>query len=128
MTNTNLKDGYRYEDDSEGVIFNHYSFCEIVKHIMVKYGNLTYDFAQEKLKHSFLIEVPSSKDDVEFLGKELKFHWAMLTAFGEMYWTKGIPSDFNEFKNEYLEWESEIRLKRNLKEPFEYYDITINKN
>ena len=89
MKNTELKDGYRYEDLEEGVIFNHYSFCVLVKHIMVKYGHLTQDIAEKKLNNSFLVEVPSSKDYVEFLGHELEFHWAMIATYGEMYWTDG---------------------------------------
>ena len=44
-------------------------------------------------------------------------------GYGEMYWTNGVPSDFNDFKEEYLKWESQIRLKHNLKQPIEYYEI-----
>ncbi|MFC5048387.1 hypothetical protein ACFSTE_13620 [Aquimarina hainanensis] len=113
----------KFEDDTEGVIFNHYSFCEIIKHIMVQYGNITYQEADKKLKNHFLIEIPKSKDDVEFLGHELEFHWAMHVLYGDMYWTKGIPSDFNNFKEEYLIWEAKIRVKHNLKKPYLYYEI-----
>lgn len=118
-----LKDNLYFEGETEGVIFNHYSFCEMIKHIMVKYGEITYQQANEKLENSFLIEEPESKDDVEFLGHEIEFHWAMLACYGDMYWIKGIPSDYNNFKKEYLAWETAIKLKYKLKELYIYYEI-----
>jgi hypothetical protein len=89
---------------------------------MVKYGNLTYHHANEKLRESSLIKIPKSKLSIELIGHELEFHWAMLMTHGEMYWLKGIPSNFNEFRDEYLEWEIEIKQKFNLKDAFEYHD------
>lgn len=119
-----LKDGLRFENKVEGVVFNHYSFCELIKHIMVKYGNITYEIATEKLANSFLVNAPESFEEVSFLRHELVFHWAMLTMHGDMYWTKGIPSDFNDFKEEYLSWEAEIKLTHKLNAPYEDYEIT----
>lgn len=123
MKNKELKNNLHFVGETEGVIFNHNSFCEMIKHIMVKYGEITYERANEKLKNSFLIEEPESKDDVEFLGHELEFHWAMLALHGDMYWIKGIPSDYNNFKKEYLAWETAIKLKYKLKELYIYYEI-----
>ena len=113
----------KFEDKTEVVIFNHYSFCELIKHIASEYSNISYQTAHEKLHQSFLIQKPSSKDDIEFWGHELEFHWAMLLIHGDMYWHKGIASDFNEFRTEYLAWESRIKSQYNLKESFEYYEI-----
>ncbi|MFD2562919.1 hypothetical protein [Aquimarina rubra] len=95
----------------------------MIKHIMVKYGKVTYDEARNKLKNSFLIEAPTSLDDVWYITHELAYHWAMLLVHGDMYWTKGIPSDFNDFEDEYLMWKTEVRREHNLKIPYEYYDI-----
>lgn len=117
-----LIDGLQFEDNETGVIFNHYSFCELVKHIMVNYGKTDYNLATEKLNNSYLIKIPRTVNDVVLLTHELEFHWAMLLVHGDMYWTKGIPSDFNEFKEEYFSWETEIKQKYNLKESYEYYD------
>lgn len=117
-----LTDGLQFEDAESGVIFNHFSFCELVKNIMVKYGNLDYNLATEKLNNSYLKKVPETINDVELITHELEFHWAMLLVHGDMYWTKGIPSDFNEFKDEYFSWETEIKRKYNLKESYKYYD------
>jgi len=117
----NLVDDLRFEDDEMGVVFNHFSFCELVKHIMIKYGKIDYKLANKKLNESDLIKVPGSVDDVVFLSHELEFHWAMLLVHGNMYWTKGIPCDYNEFKEEYSEWEKDIKRKYNLKASYEYY-------
>lgn len=117
-----LFDGLQFKDDESGVIFNHFSFCELVKHIMVKYGNINYGLANEKLTNSQLVKIPKTIKDVEFLTHELEFHWAMQLVHGDMYWTKGIHSDFNEFSDEYFAWETEIKQKHNLKESYEYYD------
>lgn len=117
-----LMDGLQFDDDESRIIFNHFSFCELVKFIMVKYGKIDYELAHEKLINSHLAKVPGTIKDVEFLTHELEFHWAMLLVHGDMYWTKGIHSDFNLFADEYFAWESEIMQKHNLKVSYEYYD------
>jgi len=124
MKNKELKDNLQFEDASMRVVFNHFSFCEMVKHIMVKYGNATYKTANEKLQKSLLMEVPKTFNDVYLLTHELDFHWAMLIVHGNMYWTKGIPSDYNAFEDEYLTWQDEIRRKYNLKESYVFYEKT----
>lgn len=117
-----LIDGLQFEDDESGVIFNHFSFCELVKYIMVKYGKINYESANKRLINSHLAKIPGTIKDVEFLTHELEFHWAMLLVHGDMYWTKGIHSDFNEFADDYYKWEAEIKQKHNLKISYEYYD------
>jgi len=117
-----ITDGLQFEDDETGVIFNHFSFCELIKHIMVEYGKINYDLATEKLTDSYLSKTPRTIKDVEFITHEVEFHWAMLLIHGNMYWTKGIPSDTNKFHDEYLAWRSETKQKYNLKEPYKYYN------
>ena len=73
-------DGLQFEDEETGVIFNHFSFCELLKHTMVKYGKIDYDLANEKLTNSYLTKIPRTIKDVEFITHELEFHWAMLLA------------------------------------------------
>ena len=126
MKNPNFIDGMRFEDDETGVVFNHFSFCEFIKHIMVAYGNMDLEQANEKVNNSFLAEVPRSMEDVQYLTQELGFHWAMLLTYGDMYWTKGIPSNFNDFKEEYFAWSEEVRQKYDLKRSYEYYDRPNN--
>ena len=65
-------------------------------------------------------------EQLSLIEHELEYHWAMLLTHGEIYWTKGIASDFIEFKEEYLNWEIVTRQKYNLKGSFEYREKTIN--
>ncbi|NQY04994.1 MAG: hypothetical protein HRT68_02030 [Flavobacteriaceae bacterium] len=123
MKGEQLKDNLKFEDNTEGIIFNHYSFCELIKHIMVKYGGILYQEADQKVKNSFLCNVPESSDDISFFSHDLEFHWAMLVLHGNLYWLKGIPSDYNGFKQEYLTWEAKIKTEYSLKESYNYYDL-----
>lgn len=116
-------DGLQFEDGETGVIFNHFSFCELLKHTMVEYGKIDYDLANEQLIHSQITKTPRTLEDVELITHELEFHWAMLLVHGNMYWTKGIPSDTNQFHHDYNTWRTEIKQKYDLKEPYTYYDI-----
>lgn len=122
-----LKDNLKFEDKTEGVIFNHYSFCELIKHIIIKYGNVSYTEADKRVNNSFLYNLPTSIDDIAYFSHELEFHWAMLVLYGNMYWLKGIPSDFNDFKEEYLAWGIEIKRQYKLKESYHYYEVNNNK-
>ena len=70
----NLTDSLRFENDEIGIVFNHFSFCELVKHIMIKYGKIDYRLANKKLNESNLIKTPKSIEDVVFLTHELEFH------------------------------------------------------
>ncbi len=117
-----LTDGMRFEDEDTGVIFNHFSFCEFIKHTMVAYAHMSYEEADTKVMDSFLAYVPRTLGHVMFYTGELDFHWAMLLAHGQMYWTKGIPSNFNNFSEEYRRWSAEVRKRYNIKEPYYYYD------
>ena len=42
---------------------------------------------------------PEDYDDIICLNHETEYHWAMLGAYGEQYWLKGvsaqIPTDYN---------------------------------
>ncbi len=116
-----LNDGLQFEIDTEGVVFNHLSFCEILKHTMVKYGNIDYDVANEKLNNSYFRRVPKTFNNIEFITGELEFHWAMFLVHGNMYWIKGIPSNTNNFHDEYYSWRTQLKLQYNLKEPYTYY-------
>lgn len=114
-----LQEGLKYECDKDSVIFNHYSFCEIIKHIMVKYGDHSYELANIKVTESWLMKVPNSIRDIYYLSHELTYHWAMIMAYGDLYWSKkGIPSNYNDFSDEFFNWRKETRQKYNLKEEY----------
>ena len=114
------QDGLYFEDDDTGIIFNHYSFCERVKHHMVKYGQIDYATATQKLNDSLLSKAPKTIIEVGFLTHELEYHWAMLLVHGDGYWTRGIPSDMNAFYDEYHSWEQEMTHTYQLKNSYEY--------
>lgn len=44
---------------------------------------------------------------------ESEYHWAMLIAFGEQYWLKGISQDEPD---DYFEWESKYKKIKGLAE------------
>jgi hypothetical protein len=117
-----VTDGMRFEDEDTRVVFNHFSFCEFIKHIMVAYAHMSYEEADEKVMDSFVAYVPRTLSHVMFYTGELDYHWAMLLAHGDMYWTRGIPSNYNDFMEEYLLWSAGVRQKYNLKESYHYYD------
>ncbi|MDH6307972.1 hypothetical protein M2451_002491 [Dysgonomonas sp. PFB1-18] len=119
-----LKDDLLYTDEKTGeqVVFNHYSFCELIKWIIVRYASKTYKDANELVNKSVLVNEPESYLSVTLITHELEYHWAMIVAHGDMYWQRGIPSDFKKFSDEYSEWEKEIIKSYNLKEPYIYLD------
>ena len=120
-----LRDGLIFysDDKTEKVIFNHYSFCELLKWTIVKYASKTYEEAHALVRNSGLSKEPNSFFDVSLITHELDFHWAMLIVHGEMYWLRGIPSDTNGFRKEYSGWRNQIGIKYKLKEPYTYSDI-----
>lgn len=118
-----LQDDMKFTDDNgDSVIFNHYSFCEWLKWIIVKFANKTYTEAHSLVMASAHRTAPSDYDEVTIITHELEFHWAMLLVHGDLYWHKGIPSDYNNFLEEYLQWESEIAERYNLKDSYEYIE------
>lgn len=124
MQTITLQDGLEFfDEDNNKVIFNHYSFCEWLKWIMVKYASKTYQEADKLVRESYFNITPHSYDDVFYITHELDYHWAMLLVYGEMYWLRGIPSDYNGFFEEYTAWEKEIKEKYNLKDSYHYFDI-----
>lgn len=82
-----LQDGLLYTDEmtKEQVIFNHYSFCELIKRIIVHYASKTFDEADKLVSKSFLSDVPDSYQDVTYITHEIEYHWAMLVVYGHMY-------------------------------------------
>ncbi|PHM64986.1 hypothetical protein Xsto_02448 [Xenorhabdus stockiae] len=109
-----------HEDNpNKKLIFNFYSWVEVLKAIIIKYANKSESEAEYLvLNHS---AVCSSIDDYMSVGlrsHDLEYNWAMFIAYGHEYWLKGIPSQEPEG---FEEWEEQYRKKHNLKEfSFEY--------
>ncbi|MGT5000412.1 hypothetical protein ACRWF7_17995, partial [Escherichia coli] len=91
-----------------------------LKAIMMKYAGKNEQesdklFFSSVLFNNLKIE---SYNDVTFYSHEVEYHWAMLIAYGELYWEKGISSQEPEG---YFEWEAQYRKNHNLaEESFEF--------
>ena len=110
-----LKDGIVLEDSESRIVVNQYSFCELIKYILVHYVDISYLDASEIVNNSHLAKPIKSVMDAMLLGHEYAYYWAMSIYYGHMYWEKGIPSQPDDLKA-YFEWEYNIMKQYNLKE------------
>lgn len=102
------------KNPKENIIFNFYTWVEIIKAIMVKYANKSEDEAVSLMFASPLVN--NALDGymaIVVRCHELEYHWAMELAYGEQYWQKGISSQEPE---DYFEWEDQYRKDHNLAE------------
>ena len=42
-----LKDGIVFKDGGNRIVFNQYSFCELIKHLLSHYVGISYEIASE---------------------------------------------------------------------------------
>lgn len=109
-----LKDGLIfYDEKGEKIIFNHYSFCELVKLIIVKYCDKSYEQADEIVNKSSLVLPINDFSDAACIGHETPYYWAMNAVYGNCYWFKGIEAEIS-FTQEYNLWEKKIMSLNNL--------------
>lgn len=102
------------KNPAENIIFNFYTWVEIIKAIMVKYANKSEDEAVSLMFASPLVNnALDSYMAIVVRCHELEYHWAMELAYGEQYWQKGISSQEPE---DYFEWEEQYRKDHNLAE------------
>lgn len=84
--------------DNVGIYYNTWLF--IIKCILAKYLHKTSKGIDEILKKQYYKE-PEDYDDVICISHETEYHWAMLGAYGEQYWLKGIsvqtPIDYDKW-------------------------------
>ena len=106
-----LKDGVVLENDEGKVTVNQYSFCELIKHLLVHYAGVSYG--------SHLAEPIADAMSACLFSHEYPYFWAMSLYYGGMYWEKGIPAQ-PEDMDAYFRLEDEIIRRHNLKEPFEF--------
>ena len=101
-------------------IYNHYSYCEWLKHNMMHYAGLSREDATEKLaQNSLFVAPPKDLENLFFITHELTYHYAMEIAKGNMYWQDGTPSDTNGFQEEYDVWYKQTKEKYHLNEEYE---------
>lgn len=114
-----LFDGLTFCDGQTKVIFNQYSFCELIKHLLTELAGISYEDASKRVDHSFLTAPVSNVTEVGLLGHELPYYWAMFLYYGNCYWEKGIPAQPEDFDT-YTALENRIMMEHYLKEPFEW--------
>ena len=101
------------------VIFNQYSFCELVKHLLVELVGISYEEASQIVGRSPLAEPVTNVMRVAIFSHDLPYYWAMFFYYGNGYWweDKGIPAQ-PEDMDSYEALEKRIMEKYHLKEPF----------
>lgn len=114
-----LLDGLVFHDGEEKVTFNQYSFCELVKHLLVELAGISYAEASGQVERSMLAAPADGVAEVGLLSHELPYCWAMILYHGNSYWRKGIPAQ-PEDMDTYAALEKRILKEHHLKEPFEW--------
>lgn len=115
------KDNLKYTDieTDEKLIFNFKTWILVIKGIIIKYADKTPSEADHLIEDR-KFKLPESYDEVIFYSHEIEFHWAMLLAYGDGYWQRGISS---EEPTGYMEWEFQYRIDNTLnEESFEFLD------
>ncbi|MGG6230002.1 hypothetical protein [Tenacibaculum sp. SDUM215027] len=110
-------DGLKFTDETtqEEVVFNLYTFCEILKGCINKYCNTSMEEATKSVEDCKTFKSPiSSTNDVYFFSHEHPYHWAMICYYGDMYW-KNKP-ELVQIPESYDNWETNYIKENNLKE------------
>lgn len=115
-----VKDGQIFEDEYGITIFNQYSFCELVKHLLVEYVGISYEEASRTVEGSTLVKPVFDTLGVAVISHDIPYFWAMLAYYGNGYWQgdSGIPAE-PEDMDAYFALEERILEEYHLKEPFE---------
>ena len=116
-----VRDGLVFKDEDGQVIFNQYSFCELVKRLLVELVGISYEEASQIVERSPLAEPVADALGVAIFSHDLPYYWAMFSYYGNGYWwgDKGIPAQ-PEDMDAYEILENRIMEKYHLKEPFIY--------
>ena len=81
-----LRDGLVFKDEDGQVIFNQYSFCELVKHLLVELVGISYEEASQIVERSPLAAPVDNAMDVAIFSHDLPYYWAMFSYYGNGYW------------------------------------------
>ena len=77
-----LRDGLVFKDEDGQVIFNQYSFCELVKHLLVELVGISYEEASQIVERSPLAAPVDNVMGVAIFSHELTYYWAMFSYYG----------------------------------------------
>ena len=115
-----VRDGLVFKDENRQVIFNQYSFCELVKHLLVELVGISYEEASQTVERAPLAEPVADAVGVAIFSHDRPYYWAMFFCYGNGYWwEKGIPAQ-PEDMDAYEALEKKIMEKCHLTEPFEW--------
>ena len=81
-----VRDGLVFKDEDGQVIFNQYSFCELVKHLLVELVGISYEEASQIVERSPLAEPVADALGVAIFSHDLPYYWAMFFYYGNGYW------------------------------------------
>ena len=84
-----VRDGLVFKDEDGQVIFNQYSFCELVKHLLVELAGISYEEAYQIVERSPLADPVSDAMGVAIFSHDLPYYWAMFFYYGNGYWWGG---------------------------------------
>ena len=112
-----VRDGILLKDEDGPVIFNQYSFCELVKCLLVELVGIPYEQASRIVERSPLAAPVTDALEAAIFSHDLPYYWAMLLYYGNGYWQKGIPAQ-PEDMDAYEALEKKLIEKYHLKEPF----------
>ena len=111
------KDGLEFFDNGERIVFNYYSFCEVLKGCLCEYCGLSNEEAHKIVENGKLFQLPISHvNDVYFFSHEHPFHWSMVCFYGDQYWEK-YP-DLVNIPESYDEWEARFIADNDLEAEF----------
>lgn len=84
------RDGLVFKDEDGQVIFNQYSFCELVKHLLVELVGISYEEASQIVERSPLAAPVDNVMGVAIFSHELTYYWAMFFYYGNGYWWERV--------------------------------------
>ena len=77
-----VRDGLVFKDEDGQVIFNQYSFCELVKHLLVELVGISYEEASQIVERSPLAAPVANVMGVAIFSHDLPYYWAMFFTMG----------------------------------------------
>ncbi|MDX6917655.1 hypothetical protein R9X49_21345 [Pectobacterium carotovorum] len=105
-----------FRDNNTGnkIVFNYLSWVDVITAVIFKYTDKSKEECSYLLRSSQLIKnATNSYMSVVLCSHEIEYHWAMLIAYGDLYWKNGVSQDEPDG---YWEWESEYRKANYLAE------------
>lgn len=85
-----VRDGLVFKDEDGQVIFNQYSFCELVKHLLVELVGISYEEASQTVERAPLAEPVADAVGVAIFSHDRPYYWAMFFCYGNGYWWERV--------------------------------------